>query len=82
MSAKIKYLDSLVNHLLAQKSPAAMENVLGQLLTPSELTEVANRLQIFALLAEGVPQRQIAEQLGVAIATVTRGSNVLKKRDG
>ena len=43
---------------------------------------MANRLQIFNLLEEGVPQRQIADRLGVGIATVTRGSNALKKKTG
>ena len=82
MDAKIKYLAQLVNHLLAQESPKAMEKALNDLLSSSELTDVANRLQIFAMLEQGIPQRQIADKLGVGIATVTRGSNALKKREG
>ncbi len=80
MEANIKYISALVNHLLVQESPAQMEKALRDLLTPSELADVANRLQIFSLLEQGVPQRQIADQLGVGIATVTRGSNAMKKR--
>ncbi len=80
MNANIKYLDHLVNHLLAQNSSQEMEKALSDLLTASELDEVAKRLQIFEMLAAGVPQRQIADQLGVGIATVSRGSNVLKNR--
>ncbi len=81
MDAKIKYIDQLVNHLLEQESPEEMEKALRDLLTRSELAEVANRLQIFEMLAQGIPQRQIAEKLGVGIATVTRGSNTLKRRE-
>jgi len=77
MKAKIKYIEYLVNHLLAQNSPEEMEKVLSDLLTASELDEVAKRLQIFEMLAAGVPQRQIAENLGVGIATVSRGSRSL-----
>ncbi len=79
MDAKIKYLDQLVNHLLAQESPQEMESVLRDLLTVSELADVANRLQIIEMLKQGIPQRQIADKLGVGIATVTRGSNHLKR---
>lgn len=82
MSANIKHIDYLVNHLLDQESPAAMEKALRDLLTPNELIDVANRLQIFEMLEQGVPQRQIADTLGVGIATVTRGSNTLKNRGG
>ena len=56
-----------------------MEQLLSDLLTPSEISEISKRLQIFNLLQAGVPQRQIAEQLGVGIATVTRGSRALKE---
>lgn len=81
MNANIKYLDHLVNHLLAQNSSQEMEKALSDLLTASELDEVVKRLQIFEMLAAGVPQRQIADRLGVGIATVSRGSNVLKSRN-
>lgn len=81
MDANIKYIVHLVNHLLAQNSLQEMEKALSDLLTANELDEVAKRLQIFEMLAEGVPQRQIAESLGVGIATVSRGSNVLKQRN-
>ena len=80
MSATIKYISHLVNHLLAQETPEQMEECLHGLLTESELLDVANRLQIFEMLEQGVTQRQIAEKLGVGIATVTRGSNTLKQR--
>jgi TrpR family transcriptional regulator, trp operon repressor len=80
MEATVKYISHLVNHLLAQKTAEEMEEVLRELLTSSELLEIANRLQIFEMLKQGVPQRQIAEKLGVGIATVTRGSNAMKSR--
>lgn len=76
---KIEEMKALVNHLLAQKSAKEMEDALRKLLTPSERVEVSNRLQIFEMLEQGVPQRQIAERLGVGIATVTRGAMVLKR---
>ena len=80
MEATVKYISHLVNHLLVQETAEELEEVLRRLLTPSELLDVANRLQIFEMLEQGIPQRQIAEKLGVGIATVTRGSNAMKSR--
>jgi TrpR family trp operon transcriptional repressor len=80
MDATVKYISHLVNHLLAQETAAQMEEALQGLLTSSELLDVANRLQIFEMLEQGLPQRQISEKLGVGIATVTRGSNAIKTR--
>ncbi len=80
MCAKIEYIDELVNHLLAIDSPEGLQEALHALLTEGELADVAKRLQIIELLQQGVPQRQIAEKLGVGIATVTRGSHHLKRR--
>ncbi|MCP3888368.1 MAG: transcriptional regulator [Desulfobulbaceae bacterium] len=71
-------MKTLVNHLLAQQEPEEMEKALLRLLTPSERVELSNRLKIFEMLKQGVPQRKIADILGVGIATVTRGSNALK----
>jgi len=36
-------------------------------------------LQIVRMLKKGVPQHQIAKELGIGIATVTRGSKELQK---
>lgn len=71
-------MKDLVNHLLAQGNPEKMEKALLRLLTSSEVAELSNRLKIFQMLEDGVPQRKIADILGVGIATVTRGSNALK----
>ncbi|NOR23462.1 MAG: transcriptional regulator [Desulforhopalus sp.] len=80
MDATVNYISHLVNHLLARETAEQMEEALRGLLASSELVDVANRLQIFEMLEQGVPQRQVAEKLGVGIATVTRGSNTMKTR--
>jgi TrpR family trp operon transcriptional repressor len=80
MDVNVRYISHLVNHLLSRRTPEEMEEALRELLTDSELAEIANRLQIFAMLKQGIPQRRIADELGVGIATVTRGSKALKSR--
>ena len=72
------YAKALIEHLLEAKDSESLEKALHSLLTPSEFNEICKRLQIFKLLEAGLPQRQIAETLGVGIATVTRGSRALK----
>ena len=71
-------LTSVANYMLAQKQLPEMVEALEALLTPYEQQEVMHRLQIFGLLAEGVSQREVSKQLGVGIATVTRGSKALQ----
>lgn len=72
------YKAELIRHLLAINNPEAMDSALESLLTPAEYQEISKRLQIFKLLNEGVAHRKIAELLGVAIATVSRGSRALR----
>lgn len=74
-----QYRQELLEHLLSASDARSLEGLLSNLLTPSEMSEICKRLQIFKLLAAGLPQRQIAEQLGVGIATVTRGSRAMKQ---
>ena len=71
------YRDALIDYLLKVDSPEAMNEALERLLTPAEYQEISKRLQIFNLLSDGVPHRQIAQILGVGIATVSRGSRAL-----
>nr|WP_266099486.1 Trp family transcriptional regulator [Marinomonas communis] len=69
----------MIHYFLDTSDAEAMAQKLNALLTPNEISEMQRRLQIFALLEEGVSQREIAKQLGVGIATVTRGSRALKE---
>ena len=75
---KTSPLTPVVDYLTSQKDAQAMLAALEGLLTPYEQQELINRLQIFELLSKGLSQRQVAQQLGVGIATVTRGSWALK----
>lgn len=68
----------LVRLLCAISDPREMEAALEAILTNKEFEEIENRLRIFRLLEQEVPQREIAAQLNVGIATVTRGANALR----
>jgi TrpR family trp operon transcriptional repressor len=74
-----KYLIELVKVLLKIKNQKEMIDFLQGILTPKELEEIPKRLAIVKMLKKGIPQKQIAEKLKVGIATVTRGSNEIKK---
>lgn len=74
-----RYQLELIEHLVAQNNATDMTLALHQLLTDAEFNEVIKRLQIFKMLKAGVPQRQIAQKLGVGIATVSRGARALNQ---
>jgi len=65
--------------LLKIKKREELENFLEGILTPKELEEIPTRLQIVKMLKKGIPQHKIAKDLGIGIATVTRGSKELQR---
>jgi TrpR family trp operon transcriptional repressor len=66
-------------HLLSSiTDEKQMGNLLQAFLTPQELEDLVLRWEIIKLLHEGLPQREIAKKLGVAIGTVSRGARELK----
>lgn len=67
----------LIDHIAAL-NPKELKVFLDGLLTPTERQELTRRLQIVKQLKKGVAQHQIAEDLGVGVATVTRGSKEIK----
>ena len=73
------HMKDLVQFLTEVDDELVLEKRLKALLTPNEIEEMLRRLKILELLEQGVPQREIAKQLGVGIATVTRGSRALKE---
>ena len=58
-----------------------MTLLLKALFTSKELKELDNRLSIFQMLLKGKKQREISEELGVGIATVTRGAQAFENEE-
>lgn len=79
MGVSKKYFQELVDQILAIENKADLKDFLEGILTPKELEEIPNRLQIVKLLKKGLPHKEIAEKLGVGVATVTRGSREVSR---
>ena len=58
-----------------------LSGVLTDLLTPAEITEVADRIRLLNMLQEGKTQRAIAEELAISVTTVSRGNRILQYED-
>ena len=56
--------------------------LMGDIFTPQEIDDLAQRWQLIQQLIERKPQRQIAQDLGVSISKITRGSTMLKHGSG
>lgn len=69
----------LVKAFLSIKSEEEMNDFLQGILTGGEYDEIATRLQIVKMLKQEISQHDIAAQLGIGVATVTRGSKEIKK---
>lgn len=70
--------NTLISILTKTQENEKMQKILWAFLTDKEQAELANRLKIFALLAQNVPQRDIASRLGVGVATVSRGAKAFR----
>ena len=75
----MKQTTQLSTTFLKSKTPSEMSDFLEGILTPKEILELAQRIEIVKLLKSGMPQRQIAEKVGVGIATVSRGSREISR---
>lgn len=59
--------------------PDQMQRFLAEVLTPSERRDLALRWELMRQLKQGVPQRQIAKELGISLCKITRGAKILKQ---
>lgn len=74
----MKATKQLLQAFLEANDEQALQDFLQGLFTPQELEQLNQRIEIVSMLKKGVPQRNIAQQLGVGIATVTRGAREIK----
>jgi len=73
----------LTNHSLIQtiklcESDEELDQLLIGLLTPQEIEVIATRIEIARRLLKGESQRSVAKNLGIGIATVTRGAREVR----
>lgn len=73
--------DDIMRKLCRIRDVDTMRRFAREILTPAERKDLALRWELMRMLDAGVPQREIAERLGVSLCKITRGSKVLKGKD-
>ncbi len=72
--------ETVTDVLSSIESADEMRTFLKELLTPGEVRDITLRWKLLELLAEGVSQRKIAEDLKISLCKITRGSKILKQK--
>ena len=74
-------LEEISGILKQMEESRDIEVFLTQLLTPTEQAMIRGRWELVKLHHRGVPQREIAAQLGMSLCKVTRGARGRQKKD-
>lgn len=64
------------------KDKQLLADFIRDILTPREFENIGVRWQIVKRIAEGEHHQAIAEDLHLGVATVTRGSREMRKKEG
>ncbi len=67
----------LVEVLCRITEPKIMKRFISEIFTPAEIDDFVLRWRLMEMLQNGVPQRDIATELGISLCKITRGSKVL-----
>lgn len=70
---------NVINLIHSTRDKALLEDLLVGITTDKERSELSQRIEIIKKLVAGQPQQKIAAELGVGIATITRGSKELSQ---
>ncbi|MDR0643679.1 MAG: trp operon repressor [Treponema sp.] len=74
-------IEELAQALAKAEDPELITGFLKELLTLSEIADIAARWALVKELSDKKPHREIAKNLGVSLCKITRGSRELKKTD-
>jgi len=75
-------IDSLYEAILSLENLGEAKKFFRDLLTGTEIEELAERWKVARLLAEGVPYTQIVERTGLSSTTVARVARWVKEGTG
>jgi len=73
--------DEVARVLAASGDQELIKGFLTCILTPSERLDIAARWELVNRIDQGETQRRVAQELGVSLCKITRGSRELKKPD-
>ncbi len=75
-------MDELYHVVLSIDSQTTLRAFLEDLLTPTERQAISDRWQAAQRLNQGMTQREVAQELGLSVATVTRVARSLANQHG
>ncbi|OBW96235.1 Trp operon repressor [Gallibacterium salpingitidis] len=82
ISRDLEQWQQVLNFLRQGFAAGKEQDILMMLLTPDERDSLGLRLQIVKqLLDKKLSQREIQQNLNTSVATITRGSNLIKSID-
>lgn len=73
-------IDDLIKTLCKIRQPDKMQQLLEEILTPTEYHDLAMRWELMQRLLEGSTQRKIANDLRISLCKITRGAKILKQK--
>lgn len=82
MSHTDPYLKKIASILYLADDESELHDILGDLLTPAETKDLAERIAIVEYLLMGDTQRDVSKKLKVSISKVSRGSLLLHTGKG
>jgi TrpR family trp operon transcriptional repressor len=70
----------LLGALCRVRDRGTMDRLLREVLTSAERRDLALRWELMRRLVAGESQRKIAQELGISLCKITRGSRVIRTR--
>lgn len=76
------WYDDMIKLFTQAESEEDMKALFDDMFTQAEIRDFTIRWKLMNDLYEHVPQRTIAQELRISLCRITRGSRMLKKKDG
>jgi len=74
----MKDIEEVIQVFTSVQNYDQMQKLFEELFTMKEKYDIALRWRLMKDLYRGVPQREIAHELGISLCKITRGSKILK----